>query len=50
MVQEADNIETQVTEVESVDEAPEVKEPETQEQVIDLDDLEFSDDVVELMD
>ena len=49
-VQEADNIETQVTEVESVDEAPEVKEPETQEQVIDLDDLEFSDDVVELMD
>ena len=50
MVQEAENIETQVTEVESVDEAPEVKEPETQEQVIDLDDLEFSDDVVELMD
>lgn len=49
-VQEADNIETQVTEVESVDEAPEVKEPETQEQDIDLDDLEFSDDVVELMD
>ena len=49
-VQEADNIETQVTEVESVDEAPEVKEPETQEQAIDLDDLEFSDDVVELMD
>ena len=49
-VQEADNIETQVTEVESVDEASKVKEPETQEQVIDLDDLEFSDDVVELMD
>ena len=49
-VQEADNIETQVTEVESVDEAPEVKEPETQAQAIDLDALEFSDDVVELMD
>ena len=50
MLQEADNIETQVTEIESVDEVPEVKEPETQEQAIDLDDLEFSDDVVELMD
>ena len=50
VVQEADDIDMQVTEVESVDEAPEVKEPETQEQVIDLDDLEFSDDVVELMD
>ena len=37
-------------EVEQVDETPEVNEPETQEQVIDLDDLEFSDDVVELMD
>jgi hypothetical protein len=37
-------------EVEQVDETHEVKEPETQEQVIDLDDLEFSDDVVELMD
>ena len=50
VVQEADDIDIQVTEVESIDEAPEVKEPETQEQVIDLDDLEFSDDVVELMD
>lgn len=50
MVQEADDIDQQVTEVESVDDEPEVKEPETQEQVIDLDDLEFSDDVVELMD
>lgn len=50
VVQEADDIDIQVTEIESIDEAPEVKEPETQEQVIDLDDLEFSDDVVELMD
>ena len=50
VVQEADDIDIQVTEVESIDEAPEVKEPETKEQVIDLDDLEFSDDVVELMD
>lgn len=50
MVQEVDNIDIQVTEDEPIDDAPEVKEPETQEQVIDLDDLEFSDDVVELMD
>jgi hypothetical protein len=47
MTQKVDNIETPVTEV---DEAPEVDEPDTQEQVIDLDDLELSDDVVELMD
>nr|AIF16479.1 hypothetical protein [uncultured marine group II/III euryarchaeote KM3_74_D01] len=50
MVQKADNIEIQVTDVEPVEDEPEIKEPDTQEQVIDLDELEFSDDVVELMD
>ncbi|HIG19205.1 MAG: hypothetical protein CXT67_05845 [Methanobacteriota archaeon] len=50
MTQKVDNIETPITEVTEVEEEPEVDEPETQEQVIDLDDLELSDDVVELMD
>ncbi len=50
IVQEVDNIEIQVTDVEPIEDETEIKEPETQEQVIDLDELEFSDDVVELMD
>jgi hypothetical protein len=39
--------EQKVTPVEQVDETPEVDENENQELVIDLDDLEFSDDVAE---
>ena len=50
MFQEVDKIEAPVTEVGPVDEEPEVDEPETKYQVNDLDDLEFSDDVIELMD
>jgi hypothetical protein len=42
--------EQQVTEVEQVNETPVVDENENRGQVIDLDDLEFSDDSVESMD
>ena len=50
IVQKIATAEQQVTEVEQVDEPPEVDENENQEQVIDLDDLELSEDGVELMD
>lgn len=49
-VQETGNIEKQISEVEAVAASPEPEESETEEQVIDLDDLQFSDDVVELLD